>query len=203
MLALYTLYRQRYRLFLLTLAVGFLNKEVILFLLPLYPLNVESYRMFTVWNKSSLETMLYCLSKHKEVWDIFQVFHFLWLPFLLMLWLLYRERGWRDKLFLGSTYIVLPLLVGRLFATDANRVFVMMLPWVYGLAGLYFQRIRLLGNPALLLTLAFIYLALNYGWVESEEGQIMLDITAMVLLAVQRYLARPNAVSSDLSQNAG
>jgi len=236
MMALYWLHRQRYGLFLLTLTVGFLNKEVILFLLPLYPLFVfldatergqrlagvarvlaralawavvvalayvgfrrgwshflhaETYQMFTGWNKSPLETMVYCLSKHKDVLDLFQVFHFLWLPFLAMLWVLYRERGWRDKFFLGATYIVLPLLVGRLFATDANRVCVMMLPWVYGLAGMYFQRIRLHENPALLLTLAFIYLALNYGWVENKEWQIGLNVIAMLILAVQHHVVRP------------
>ena len=231
MLALYGLYRQRYGLFLITLTVGFLNKEVILFLLPLYPLFVfldatargqrltgvvralalvavvglaylcfrqnwsyflhaENYRLFTGWNKSPLETVIYGLSKNKDVLDIFQTFNFLWIPFLLMLWQLYREHGWRDKLFLGAAYIFLPLLVGRIFVTDANRVFVMMLPWVYGLAGLYFQRIRLHENPALLLTIVFIYLALNYGWVQSREWQICFNVVAMLILAVQHNAAR-------------
>ena len=231
--ALYWLHRQRYGLFLITLTVGFLNKEVILFLLPLYPLfvfldanghdqqlarvaralgwgavvvlayvgfrrgwscflHVENYRMFTGWNKSPLETMVYCLGKNKDVLDLLQTFHFLWFPFLLMLGLLYREHGWRDKLFLGATYIVLPLLVGRLFATDANRVFVMMLPWVVGLAGMYFQRIRLHENPALLLTVAFIYLALNYGWVTGKEWQIFMNVVALLILAYQSHAARPS-----------
>jgi len=233
MVALYGLHRQRYGLFLITLSVGFLNKEVILFLLPLYPLfvfldaqgrdqrlalvaravgwgavvalayvafrrgwscflHVETYRMFTGWNKSPVDLMMYCLGKNKDVLDIFQVFQFLWIPFLLMLGLLYREHGWRDKLFLGATYIVLPLLLGRLFATDANRVFVMMLPWVLGLAGMYFQRIRLQENPALLLTLAFIYLALNYGWLANKEWQIFLNVVALLILAFQQQATRQN-----------
>ncbi|MCX7008841.1 MAG: hypothetical protein NTY53_16615, partial [Kiritimatiellaeota bacterium] len=138
MAAIYWLHRQRYGLFLITLTVGFLNKEVILFLLPLYPLFVfldtpdrarrpaalarslggmllvilayvgfrrgwshfigaDHFALFTGWHMGPKELLLYSLSRQKDVLDIYATFHFLWFPFLLMLWQLYRENGWRDK----------------------------------------------------------------------------------------------------------
>lgn len=226
--AVYWLHRQRYGLFLITVTVGFLNKEVILFLLPLYPLFVfldtrdrarlpaalaaslgglllvvlaylgfrrgwshyigsDQFQLFTGWKLGPKELMLHCLSGQKDVFNIYSTFHFLWFPFLLMLWQLYRENGWRDKFVLSCGYLVLALLFGRLFATDANRVFVMLAPWVIGLAALYFQRIRLRENPPALLALVFIYLAINYGWVENREWQIAFDTVALLILAVHSH----------------
>ena len=228
--ALYWLHRQRYGWFLATVTVGFLNKEVILFLLPLYPLFVwldapgrarwpaaltrslgwsllvvlayvgfrrgwshfigaDQFQLFTAWHLGPKDMVLYSLSKQKDVLNIYATFHFLWFPFLLMLWQLYQEHGWRDKFVLSCGYLVLALLFGRLFATDANRVFVMLAPWVIGLAAVYFQRIRLRENPPALLALVFIYLAINYGWVENREGQIAFDTLALLILAVQSHRA--------------
>jgi hypothetical protein len=235
--AVYWLHRQRYGLFLITVTVGFLNKEVILFLLPLYPLFVcldtrerarlpaalaaslgllllvilaylgfrrgwshyigaDQFQLFTGWKLGPKELMLHCLSKQKDVLNIYATFHFLWFPFLLMLWQLYQENGWRDKFVLSCGYLVLALLFGRLFATDANRVFVMLAPWVVGLAALYFQRIRLRENPPALLALVFIYLAINYGWVENREWQIAFDTVALLILAVQSHRMSRTPASS-------
>ena len=54
---------------------------------------------------------------------------------------------------------------------------------------MYFQRIRLRENPPALLALVFIYLAINYGWVENREGQIAFDTLALLILAVQSHRA--------------
>ena len=59
----------------------------------------------------------------------------------------------------------------------------MFAPWVIGLAALYFQRLRLRENPPALLALVFIYLAINYGWVENREWQIAFDTAALLILA--------------------
>lgn len=226
MTALYFLFEKRHWAFLLTVAVGFTNKDVILFLLPLYPLFVfadtrdwkrlpaalarscgwvlavvlaylafrrgwshfvhaGNYRLFTAWDKSPIEMLLYSLSKQKDVYYIYQVFHFLWFPFALMLGIRYREHGWRDKLILGSAALFCILLFGRLFATDANRVFVMMLPLVYILAGQYFQRIRLCASPGVMLLTVYLYLVLNYDIAKPMEWQLFLNIVAMAVLLYQ------------------
>jgi dolichol kinase len=159
-------------------------------------IGADQFQLFTGWKLGPKELMLHCLSKQKDVLNIYATFHFLWFPFLLMLWQLYQENGWRDKFVLSCGYLVLALLFGRLFATDANRVFVMLAPWVVGLAALYFQRIRLRENPPALLALVFIYLAINYGWVENREWQIAFDTVALLILAVQSHRMSRTPASS-------
>ena len=59
---------------------------------------------------------------------VFMVFQFLWAVFAYGLYRRFRRGGARDGLFIANLYLFVCCLVGRMQATNTDRVFVTMAP---------------------------------------------------------------------------
>jgi len=232
MMAIYYLFRDQYFVFTAILLIGCINKEVILFLAPLYPLFMlikyggirnrhfwksviclvgigafyvgyrkvienfirpDGYEMFTTAGMSKIETVVDALtSKSQKFWIIFDTFKFLWLFFFLFLWELCREFGWKNRYLACSLYLFVILFLGRMFAVDANRVYVMLAPMVMGMSALFCTSNRLNFNRWLTILL-FAHMALNVSENPlSMEWQILFNCALAGAILFQK---RENALS--------
>lgn len=203
------LIEKRYRAFLLTVVIGFMNKEIVLFLLPLYPLRVflstedikskqfvrsVGYSILVVLlfllfrrtianiigsgvpysiinnskNQSFLENIVFNISNIKNEINIYTVFDFFWILFAYSLYLVYQKFGIKNWYFLSSVYIFFVLFISRFFATDVERVFVTMAPFVFILTAIMFADRNSVEDKKWLIVIIFTYSASNLGWIPSN-----------------------------------
>jgi len=120
------------------------------------------------------------LRKGAEQVLIYQTFHFMWAFFAYGLYRLFRQGGARSEVFLLGVYLLVACAFGRLFATDVERVYVMMAPLVLGVAALVFDNFQSESQRWWLGVLLFFYLALNMNWV-MNEWTILVNGVALVL----------------------
>jgi hypothetical protein len=144
------------------------------------------YRPLSGQNGTSIiDNIRFALNSHKttDQWVLFGVFGFMWIVFLYGLYRLYKQVGARSELIVVAVYLFGACLLGRLVATDTERVFVMMAPMVLLIAALLFERFR--GEIARLwmLTLAFLYVALNLHWV-TDQAAVATNAAALVVFIV-------------------
>jgi hypothetical protein len=224
MAALLLLFRRRHVAFLVVVAIGSINKEVVLFLAPLYPLLVlaqardvrrrsvwtsvlqtglvalfymvyrlvvqryfgHSYNVFATGSMTPLETATAAVGYQKSVWDIFDTLKFTWITFAWALLEVYNRYGWRNRFVLCAAYILAALCFGRLFATDANRVFAMAAPIVIAMTGLLLESEDVTFRRLLLLVL-LVHAALNLLIIEDRQAQLLADVGVLAaILFVKR-----------------
>ncbi len=223
--ALYYLLGEHYKRFCILIIVGFINKEVALFLLPLYPLLVlnkvgtifskdfgrsvirvsgvfllyiafriafarmldpEGYQLFTAGTRSISETLAFSLNHQKGLKYIYGVFHQLWLIFPCSLYVLSQKQGRRNPWIIISCYFMVALLFGRLFATDANRVFVMAMPVIVAVSAQLFTTNNPEKNFGTVTLLLFAYSVRQWGWVTPSDG-ILLDALVVCFLVLPQF----------------
>ena len=147
-------------------------------------LGVESgYAMLTgVEGQGVLENIRFAVNMRKgaEQVLIYQTFHFMWAFFAYGLYRLFRQAGARSEVFLLGIYLLVACAFGRLFASDVERVYVMMAPLVLGVAALLFDNFQSESQRWWLGVLLFFYLALNMNWV-MNEWTILVNGVALVL----------------------
>jgi hypothetical protein len=103
--------------------------------------------------------------KRTEYLRIFQTFQFLWIIFAFMLYRHYKRPDRRSTEFLiMSTYLVGAVFIGRLFATDVERVYVMAAPVIMAATAMAFDHFKDDGRRFFVGAIAFVYVALNIGW---------------------------------------
>src|ERR1700683_5294027 len=154
--------------------------------LMLAKLGVAGYQFGSGINGHSvLDNIRFSFSLRQKVEEaaIFGVFQFLWFVFGYGLYRLYKLRGMRHELFIVSAYFLAVALVGRLFATDTERVYVMMAPVVAGVAALIFDRFQSEQQRMWLWLLAFTYLALNFQWMHGDAAWLT-NVAALVAFIV-------------------
>lgn len=229
MAALYLLFSRRYTWFCITIVAGFMNKETILFLAPLYPLillaeghswkerrvlaagcatvamivlyaayrmlaahvmDPEGGRLMTVGGRTVIQTIVFSISYHADLWFAYCPFHFLWIYFFIALVIIFRRDGWRNAYLIASVYLFFAVLWGRFFATDVERVVIMLAPLVFGLSAKLVSSMAG-GKPAYWFVMpALAFAAMRFGWVKNPQFFIPLDI-AMIWLLVRRLETRP------------
>jgi hypothetical protein len=140
------------------------------------------------------------LRKNVEQLAIFQVFQFLWFVFAYGLYRLYKAYGVRSELLAVSAYFLLVVIVGRMFATDTERVYVMLAPAVLGISALIYNGFRTEQQRLWVALVAFAYLVLNFQWL-SGDTSILLNLAVIVVfilalepteLDFRRVFALPN-----------
>jgi hypothetical protein len=132
-----------------------------------------------------LDNVRFSLSSRKttEQLAIFGVFQYLWFIFAYGLYRLYKERSWRSELLVTSAYVLCTIVLGRLFATDTQRVYVMMAPLVLGVSAMVLDWLRSEQQRLWMGTLAFLYLALNFGWISGDAGMAA-NLAAIVIFVL-------------------
>ncbi|WP_216213419.1 hypothetical protein [Amycolatopsis aidingensis] len=141
----------------------------------------EGYQALSGQNGTSvLENILFALNirKGNEQLLLFGVFDFMWLIAAYGLYRLYRQSGVRSELFVVNVFIFLTCLLGRVFATDTQRVFVMIAPVLLAAAALLFDHFRNEADRLLIGFLVFLYVALNLRWV-TEDAAIIVNVVAL------------------------
>lgn len=139
-----------------------------------------------------LEVVRFALSSRPrtEHLALFSVFMFLWALLAIGLTREWRRDGLRSQLCLSAGYLLAVCLLGRIQATDTERVFVMLGPVVVAAAALVFETWRE-GRPWMWV-LGLVYAALHLGWVTGETAAVV-NLAAIVgvvhLLRVERSQA--------------
>ncbi len=172
---------------------GFLGGVGVVFLYFVFRLWVQSqlgvqsgYPLLSgVDGQSVLENIRFAVNQRKgaEQAMVYQTFHFMWAFFAYGLYRLHRQSGSRSELLWIGAWFFGACAFGRLFATDVERVYVMMAPLVLGVAALLFDNFQSEGQRWWLGVLLFLYLALNMNWV-INEWSILFNGTALVLFVV-------------------
>ena len=120
---------------------------------------------------------------------IFNVFHFMWLIFGFGLYRLVRKRGWRSEVPIVATYLLAVSLLGRLFATDTGRIYVLAAPMVLAVAAMTMDEFRSETGRLWVCVLAFLYLTLNFQWLTGAAG-IFTDLLAVILFVALVGMSR-------------
>ena len=167
----------------------FLNTAAVVGLLGLYAayryyvgsaLNLSHFQLASAYNEGTKGTILFAITQQKDLWNIFLALQFPWFFFALAIYELQKAYGWQNRYLLASLYLLAACFMGRLFAADANRVFVMMAPLVIGLSVSYWcAGFKTKTFPSLVF-LFFLYLCLNVGWISNKEPMIWMNILACV-----------------------
>lgn len=164
----------------------------------------SSYAMLSGQNGHSiLENLRTSLNTNKgqEQWNIFQVFYFLWLLFGYGVYRLYKEFGARNDLLIISGYLLVAVMFGRLFATDAQRVYVMMAQVVFCVCALVLDRFRSESKRLWIVVLSFIYIALNFQWL-SQQPAIAANFIAILIMVIVFGDEGPNTLKTFRFPNA-
>jgi uncharacterized membrane protein len=126
-------------------------------------------------------------SRHgREHLAVFSVFHFLWVVFAYGLYQQYRQSGWRSELLSASALILGCCLLGRLQATDVERVFAMMGPLIVGVAATVLDEWRADDRHPWIWGLGGVYAALSFGWVTGETAVVVNFVAAGAFLMLVR-----------------
>jgi hypothetical protein len=130
-----------------------------------------SYEAFSGQNgKSVFANIQFALNANKgnELAILHNVLWFAWLIFGYGLYQLYKKSGIRSELLVISVWLFATCLFGRIFATDTQRVFVLMAPVVIAVCAIVLSRFDSERERLWVSGIAFIYAALNLGWVPGE-----------------------------------
>jgi hypothetical protein len=138
------------------------------------------------------------VGKKEHQFAIMETFHFLWFPFLYGLYRATRQQALRNPLLVAGGYTFFICLVGRLFASDIQRIMVMMAPVVLMIAALSLTHLDTARHRPWLLLLGFTYVAINLHWVPTNVA-VALDILALIVLMVPTMLNRPTTTHSTIS----
>jgi hypothetical protein len=122
----------------------------------------------------------------REHLAVFVVFQFLWPVFALGLHRRFRHGGVRDGLLIAGLYLFACCVLGRLQATDTDRVFVMMAPIVIAVAATVFDDLRGEQQRLWMWILGGVYAALNFSWVTGELAT-MASFAAMALVVLMLH----------------
>lgn len=131
-------------------------------------------------DRNFIETVRFSLSSAKDQFYIYSVFDYFWILFLFSLYLIFRKSGPRNWLFVSSIYMMSILMVARFFATDVERVFIMLAPFVFILSAMLFRNIDTATNRKWLGVFLFIYIASNLGWL-SRDYFILSNILVLII----------------------
>ncbi|MDT0275021.1 hypothetical protein [Blastococcus goldschmidtiae] len=119
----------------------------------------------------------------REHLAVFVVFQFLWPVFAYGLYRRFRHGGVRDGLLIAGLYLFTCCLLGRVQATDTDRVFVMMAPLVIAVAATVFDDLRGEQQRLWLWILGGVYAALNFSWLTGELATVAnFAVLALVVL---------------------
>jgi hypothetical protein len=209
--AIYYLLKNKFWIFLGAVLLGSINKEVTIFLLPLYPLfmfikernfrdkdflkslglsgatlffylvfrqviavqiSAGNFKPLTgTGGRNTYQTILFSINYLRDQFVIYRVFYFFWIIFAYANYLIYKKEGFWSPLFLTSVYLLLAVTFGRLFATDADRVMVMMAPVVLGIPAVVFREfLETERGKKILLLLLFVYVSLNLNWLDKQTA---------------------------------
>lgn len=135
------------------------------------------------YNAFSWEVVRFALNSRKgtEHLAVFGVFHFLWFVFAYGIYWLYRRHGARHDLLVVSAVLLVACLFSRLFATDTERVFVMMAPALIAVCAVIFDAFRSETERLATGFLAVVYVAINLGWVEPGRATLAADLVALAI----------------------
>lgn len=218
--ALFFLFKRKFIFFLVIIALGTINKETVLLLLPLYPIylfvkdNIRGQKLvgsilvsllpiiFYILFKneviakmsqpivfaigtgakgSIIENIRFSVSHSRDTFIIFSVFNFMWFVFFYALYRFYKSHGLKTVPIAFSAYLFLALLVGRVFASDADRIFVMLAPVLFLTTAFIFEQAKTEEQRSIILILLFTYLAINFGWLgdRTDNNLMMVNTLAM------------------------
>jgi hypothetical protein len=135
--------------------------------------------------QSIVENIRFAIEHHKRTEHllIFNVFHFLWFTFAYGLYRIYKERGGRDELLVISGWLLLTVFIGRFFATDTDRVYVMAAPMVLAVSAIVINQARGQEQRLWIGVLAAVYLALNLAWVKGPAA-LAADFAAIIIFVL-------------------
>lgn len=114
---------------------------------------------------------------------VFGIFNFLWVVFAYGLYRQYRASGLRSELLIASSYLFMCCLIGRMQATDTERVWVMLAPLVVVVAATVFDDWRSEAQRLWLVVLAAVYAALNFAWFAGESA-VLVNLAALVVFVL-------------------
>lgn len=151
-----------------------------------------NYQAFSGQNGQSIfANIRFALNSHKgnELGVLYDILKFTWLLFGYGLYLLYRQSKLRSELLVISIWLFATCVFGRLFATDTERVFVLMAPVVIAVAAVVLNRFDSDRDRLWVSGITFVYVALNLGWVPGEWAMLA-NLGAMVIFvaALRPYL---------------
>jgi hypothetical protein len=168
----------------------------------------EDYRAFSGQNgKSVFWNIRFALNNHKgdEFVRLFGTYTFLWLIFGYGLYLLYRQYRLRSELVVVSLWLFGTCLFGRLFATDTERVFVLMAPVVIAVCAVVFDKFHGERDRLWIAGLVFLYAGLNLGWIPpawSLLGSLAAIVVFIAVLRPDRELTQSPPEQPRLNPNA-
>jgi hypothetical protein len=138
--------------------------------------------------QSLKDIVLFSLGFQKDVRQVYSVFHVFWFIAVVTLYELHSRTAWRNRYLVSSVYLLFTLGAARLFASDADRVFVMAAPLVLALGAAFCSARGGNRGSRFLLVLMFASVAQHAGWVHDVQTKILLDIG--ILYAFVTWLRR-------------
>jgi hypothetical protein len=120
------------------------------------------------------------LMKKEQQFAIFDTFHFTWLIFFYGLYQSYQRFGLRNIFVTTGIFSFLMCLFGRLFASDVQRVFVMMAPVLFLVVASCFARFDSERGRPWLAAIAIAFIAINLRWL-SPDASMFLDFFALLV----------------------
>jgi hypothetical protein len=135
----------------------------------------------SVWNN-----IRFALDSHKmnDQQLIYQVFQFVWLFFIYGLYRLYKKLGILNELLIISAYLFGAVMLGRLFASDTQRVYIMMAPIVMAVAALMFNSVKTEMDRLWVGVIAFLYVAVNLAWFTSPDFIMIANVGALAIFVL-------------------
>lgn len=124
-----------------------------------------------------------------EQLTMFQVFQYLWFVFAYSLYRIYKAYGIRSEWFVISVYMLATAMLGRMFATDTERVYVMIAPAVLAVCAIVFNGFVTEQQRQWVCALVFLYLALNFEWLTGQNA-VFANVIAIAIFIMALQPAR-------------
>ncbi|CAN5135677.1 hypothetical protein BH11PAT4_BH11PAT4_1760 [soil metagenome] len=126
------------------------------------------------------ENIAFSLSLNKNQYELYHVLDFLWLFGAYSAYLFVKAGKMSHPLVIATLYLIPVCLFGRLFATDVQRVFIMMAPLVIMLVAHYMDTFKTEEQRKWFIVFFVLYAASSMGWTDNNTKLI----TQLLVLGV-------------------